>query len=336
MANRYGTEGNDIIDGTFVADIIGAYGGNDVLRGFAGDDLIFAGADDDWMDGGQGADSLYGLSGFDTASYESATGGVLIRLEGGLCQNGAAQGDRLYDVEKVIGSNLGDSLYGADGFAETLLGGAGDDQVVGSTGADDLRGGAGLDTLSYLLSDSGVNVNLATNGASGGDAQGDTIGGFERLSGSYFADTLTGSGGDNLLFGALGDDTIRGGGGKDVIVGGGGRDLMRGGAAADLFLFTASADSGTGAATRDVIEDFSRSQGDQIKIDIFAPVGTPGFPQPFDFVGGDAFTAARQVRFVQQNGDTIVQVNVTGDGGAELAIQINGLINLQASDFLLG
>ena len=336
MANRYGTEGNDVIDGTFVADIIGAYGGDDVLRGFSGDDLIFAGADDDWMDGGQGADSLYGLSGFDTASYLSATGGVLIRLEGVLCQNGAAQGDRLYDVEKVIGSDFNDSLYGADGFAETLLGGEGDDLVVGSTGADDLRGGAGLDTLNYVFSESGVSVNLATNSASGGDAQGDTIGGFERLNGSYFADTLAGSGVDNLMFGALGDDTIRGGGGKDIIAGGGGRDLMWGGAAADLFLFTSSADSGTGAATRDVIEDFSRSQGDQIKIDIFDPAGTPGFPQPFDFVGGEAFSSERQVRFVHQNGDTIVQVNVTGDGGAEFAIEIDGLVNLQALDFLLG
>ena len=63
MANRYGTEGNDIIDGTFVADIIGAYGGNDVLRGFAGDDLIFAGADDDWMDGGSSGITVRSLVG---------------------------------------------------------------------------------------------------------------------------------------------------------------------------------------------------------------------------------------------------------------------------------
>ena len=336
MANRYGTEGNDTIDGTFVDDIIGAYGGNDILRGFQGNDLIFAGADDDWMDGGAGADTLYGLSGFDTASYESATSGVVVRLDGNACQNGVAQGDRLYDVEKLIGSSFGDQLHGADSVADTLLGGNGDDTVFGSTGADDLRGGGGVDMLSYLLSDAGVTVNLATNAASGGDAQGDTIGGFERLSGSGFADTLVGSGADNLLFSAGGNDTVRGGGGKDIIAGGTGRDLLWGGAAGDEFIYSSEQDSGTTAATRDVLNDFSRNQGDKIRIDIHDPIGTPGFPAPLEFIGQGAFSAERQVRFVHQNGDTIVQVNVSGDGGAELAIELNGIVNLQAADFILG
>ena len=73
MANRYGTEGNDVIDGSIFGDNIAGYGGDDVLRGLSGDDIIYAGGDDDWMDGGSGADTLYGLSGFDTASYELRT-----------------------------------------------------------------------------------------------------------------------------------------------------------------------------------------------------------------------------------------------------------------------
>ena len=102
MANRYGTEGNDVIDGSIFGDNIAGYGGDDVLRGLSGDDTIYAGGDDDWMDGGSGADTLYGLSGFDTASYELAPSGVTIHLDGALCQNGFAQGDKLYSVEKVI------------------------------------------------------------------------------------------------------------------------------------------------------------------------------------------------------------------------------------------
>ena len=35
-----------------------------------------------------------------------------------------AQGDKLYSVEKVIGSAFNDYLYGLDGFAETMIGGA--------------------------------------------------------------------------------------------------------------------------------------------------------------------------------------------------------------------
>ena len=87
------------------------------------------------MDGGSGADTLFGLSGFDTASYELATSGVSIRLDGALCQWGIAEGDKLYSVEKVIGSDFSDNLYGLDDFAEAMLGGTGDDIVYGSTGA---------------------------------------------------------------------------------------------------------------------------------------------------------------------------------------------------------
>jgi len=88
MANRYGTEGNDVLDGTFMTDNIAGYGGDDILRGFAGGDVLWGGVDNDWMDGGAGGNALYGLSGFDTASYELATSGVLIRPEGASCQNG--------------------------------------------------------------------------------------------------------------------------------------------------------------------------------------------------------------------------------------------------------
>jgi len=336
MANRYGTEGNDILDGTFMADNIAGYGGNDILRGFGGHDTLWGGYGDDWMDGGAGADTFYGLSGFDTVSYEAATGGVIIALDGVLCQNGIAQGDRLYSVEKVVGSAYNDQLFGLDGTAETLLGGDGDDIVIGSTGADTLRGGAGKDALNYLLSEAGVTVNLAINFASGGDAQGDSIGGFERVTGSSFADTLTGNDAGNILSGALGNDALRGAGGADLIAGGGGRDLMWGGSGGDIFLFSSAGDSGTTAATRDVLQDFSRSQGDRIEIDIESAVGTPGLPDPFEFVGQSAFSDERQVRFVQQGGDTIVQVNLTGNDGAELTIQIEGVVNLQASDFILG
>ncbi|MGE3738015.1 MAG: calcium-binding protein [Geminicoccaceae bacterium] len=336
MANRYGTEGDDVLDGTFVADNIAGYGGNDLLRGFAGNDVLWGGYGDDRMDGGPSADTFYGLSGFDAATYEYATSGVIIRLDGAVCQNGVAQGDKLYSVEEVVGSSFNDQLFGLDGFAETLRGGDGDDTVLGSTGADDLRGGAGSDTLAYVLSDSGVAVNLATSTASGGDAQGDTIAGFEHLSGGYGNDTLVGNNIANRLSGGAGNDTLRGGGGADVIGGGIGRDQMWGGSGADTFFFSSPSDSGTTAATRDRIMDFSRSQGDRIDLGIDDWTGTPGIPNPFEFRGQNGFTDERQVRFVHQDGDTIVQVNLSGASGAELAIQIEGIVNLQASDFILG
>lgn len=53
-------------------------------------------------------------------------------------------------------------------------------------------------------------------------------------------------------------------------------------------------------------------------------------------MGQSTFSDERQVRFVQQGGDTVVQINLTGNDGAELTIQIEGVANLQASDFILG
>ena len=115
MANRYGTEGDDVLDGTFVADNIAGYAGDDVLRGFAGDDTLWAAPT--MMDGRRlGADTLYGLSGFDTASYEFASSGVIVRLDGGLCQNGFAQGDRLYSVDEGDRLRYIDQLFGLDGW----------------------------------------------------------------------------------------------------------------------------------------------------------------------------------------------------------------------------
>jgi len=87
-----------------------------------------------------------------------------------------------------------------------------------------LIGGTGTDTLTYKGSDAGVTVNLATGAASGGDAQGDTISGFENLIGSANDDNLTGDGNANTLDGRGGDDVLIGGAGADVLDGGSGTD----------------------------------------------------------------------------------------------------------------
>jgi hypothetical protein len=42
-----------------------------------------------------------------------------------------------------------------------------------------------------------------------------------------------------------------------------------------------------------------------------------------------------QVRYFHSGGDTIVQVNHVGPAGADLEIQIEGIVNLNGSDFIL-
>jgi glucose/arabinose dehydrogenase len=118
-----------------------------------------------------------------------------------------------------------DVLRGLSGN-DLLFGGSGNDRLDGGTGADTLIGGPGMDTADYSLSSTAVNVNLLTGLGSGGDAQGDILGGIESLIGSTHDDVLTGDNATNTLDGRSGDDTLKGGAGNDTIEGSGGIDTI--------------------------------------------------------------------------------------------------------------
>src|SRR3546814_16071348 len=62
---------------------------------------------------------------------------------------GEAEGDRLFGLETVIGSNYADSITGSDDVlaGDTLYGRGGDDLLVGGAGDDHLDGGSGNDLL---------------------------------------------------------------------------------------------------------------------------------------------------------------------------------------------
>ena len=60
-----------------------------------------------------------------------------------------------------------------------------------------------------------------------------------------------------------------------------------------------------------------------------------GAHQSFRFIGKGAFTDAGQLRWFQQNGDTIIEGNTTdATPGPELRIVLDPLVNLQAADFI--
>ncbi len=184
-----GTSGNDILEGTIESELI---------LGFAGNDLII---------GNGGADTLDGGADVDTVTYLFSASGVNVDLATGTSSGGDAENNSLIDIERILGSN----------FADNLIGDAQDNLIEGNKGADTLEGGAGIDVLSYRSSKSGVSVNLGTETAAGGDAEGDIFSGFERLFGSDFADNLIGDAQDNLIEGNDGADTLEGGAGKDIL-----------------------------------------------------------------------------------------------------------------------
>ena len=163
-----------------------------------------------------------------------------------------AQDGSSWGVYAKVFSSRGQILEGGAGN-DSLIGDAGDDLIAGGAGADVLSGGDGIDTLSYAGSSAGVTVDLAIGTAAGGDAAGDTISGFENLTGSALADTLTGDAGDNILIGGAGADTLAGGAGDDVIEGGAGNDALTGGAGIDDLEGGTGDDLLTGGADDDVI-----------------------------------------------------------------------------------
>ena len=137
--------------------------------------------------------------------------GVAVSLALGTGFGGDAEGDRLFNIENLTGSNFNDTLEG-------------------NAGNNVLAGGAGIDTVSYANATSGANgqgvtVNLALTTAQNTIRAGtDTLSGFENLTGSQFNDTLTGTSGNNVLTGLAGNDRLDGGAGADRMLGGTGND----------------------------------------------------------------------------------------------------------------
>ena len=146
----------------------------------------------------------------------------------------------------ITGDSSSNKLDGRGGD-DTINGGAGNDLIIGGAGEDTLDGGAGEDdTLSYENDTAGVTVSLAASTASGGNAAGDTIKGFENITGGEGGDTLTG---DNKA------NELTGGEGVDILIGNPGRDTLTGGAGNDCFIVDAR---GTMAGDYETITDFNK------------------------------------------------------------------------------
>ena len=127
------------------------------------------------------------------------------------------------------------TLTGQDN-RDRITGTAANDTLSGGLLGDTLEGGDGVDLLDYRGSADGVTVDIGANTASGGDAEGDVISGFESVFGSRNADNLTGADGGGWLHGWQGNDTLTGGNGRDRIEGQDGDDVLTGGEGTD-FLF---------------------------------------------------------------------------------------------------
>lgn len=225
-----------VIDGLGGNDTITLTDGVDVfaqLDGGTGDDIIVGAAGNDYLTGGAGNDSLDGKGGTNTVSYADAPKGATVNLTTNKAtKDGYGTSDTLLNIQNVEGSQYRDIITGnsqknfidaGDGNDDIFAGGD-DDVLLGGAGRDLLNGGEGVDTTTYLTSPGGVNVNLRTGVAFGGDAEGDKLTSVENVHATVFDDVLVGNSSDNSLGGYDGDDKLEGGAGADLLDGGAGND----------------------------------------------------------------------------------------------------------------
>ena len=245
IENIWGSSYSDELIGNHVSNMLFGRNGNDQISGGLGNDSIWGDAGADRLMGGSGRDMVFGGS----------------------------------DDDYLQGDSGNDTLMGHAGD-DLLYGGSGNDILEGGMGADELDGGSGSDTAAYTMSEDGVTINLAyaydtsprTVGASGGDAEGDTLMDIENVRGSMDDDMLTGDGEKNTLYGNQGDDELMGGGGDDMLRGGKGDDELEGGDGDDTIRGDKGDDTLTGDDGDDIfhlmegdgddtIEDFESGRG---------------------------------------------------------------------------
>lgn len=333
--NVYASHNDDTITGNDARNILFGYDGNDVMFGMAGDDV---------MRGGQGADTLDGGDGVDWLRYLGSEEGVTVDLtlddQGHHSASGGdAEGDVLSGFENIQGSDHGDTLTGsADknyilGFDgdDMIDGGASNDTIRGGEGADTLEGGAGADVLQYTGSSAGVTVDLTETAsglqtASGGDAEGDVISGFEHVYATNHDDNLTGDDGRNFLYGYDGEDSLNGGDGKDV---------LRGGADADSFVFDTTPDAGNYDRIIDFVSGEDTMVLDSAVFDGLAR-GTLDADLFVANAGGTAETVEHRVIYDTDSGMVYYDSDGSGDGESVAFAHLTSLPMIGADDFLIG
>ncbi len=175
-----GFNGNDILSGSGGRDLIVGDNGDDALQGGAGLDLLIGGSGNDSLGGGSEDDDLVGGSGND--SIVGAGGSdFLIGMDGDNLLDGGADNDLLigltpassavdplypYEVD-TLSTNIRSSFTVTDSQAnrilknfldnaggiessDSLMGGTGDDTLIGDAG-DTLAGGGGSDVFQSVL-----------------------------------------------------------------------------------------------------------------------------------------------------------------------------------------
>ncbi|MGL4490154.1 MAG: beta strand repeat-containing protein [Rhizobiaceae bacterium] len=347
-----GATGADGLHGRQSVDTLNGGGGNDTVEGFGGADLLYGGdgtdivnggADADNLWGGAGADQHTGGDGLDFARYDDANhGNLIIRLDAANLNTGAAAGDTYAaDIEGLVGGTGNDTvvgnasanyLYGSggddyifgQGGADSLVGGSGTNQLYGGVGADSHVGGTGIDYARYDDANHGnLTIRLDVPSLNTGAAAGDSYTGIEGVVGGLGNDVIVGNAANNYIFG---------GGGADYINGLTGSDYLSGGAGADRFAFSSALNASTNV---DRIADFASGVDDfNLAKAIFASIGATLDATELR-LGIAAADANDYLIYNSTNGQLFYDANGNAAGGQTLFATVAVGTVLNTADFVM-
>jgi len=199
-----GGDGDDTFNGDDGSDYFYAEPGNDTQNGGGGDDQFYY---------GPGADAMSGGAGYDYVYFYDASADLSLTQDGAANDGAAGEGDNVgSDIEGLLGGSGNDTIVGG-AISNYVDGGDGNDLISGGAGSDNLYGGSGNDVVN-------------------GDGGGDSVGGGngdDVVNGGADGDDLNASSGTDVLNGDDGSDRFQAGGsgdGPDTFNGGAGHDTV--------------------------------------------------------------------------------------------------------------
>jgi Ca2+-binding RTX toxin-like protein len=373
MADIFGTDSSETLNGTSGNDNIYGRGGNDTLYGNGGNDRLDGGTGDDGLSGGSGNDILIGGDGVNDLVGGSGADVFTMspRTAGGFSDD--LIWDFTFDVDQVDVSAWGvsdfsqiEALLQFDSFGDATLDAyyAGQDHWLtfnnvdprdlissdfvyadpaaitanGTTLDDVMFGSRNDDVLNGAAGNDTLLGGIGNDRLLGSSGNDDLIGGDgnDSIGGGSESDYLEGDAGNDALNGGSGRDFLYGDSGNDSLRGGSGTDDLYGGSGADRFVFDDGEFGGMSRSTADYIGDFSRAEGDKIDLRLVdANAGVAG-DQAFSFIGSQQFSGvAGQLRYHISDGDTFIEGDINGDGVADFVIFSEVALNMQATDFVL-
>ena len=163
-------------------------------------DVFVSNGDANFFDGGDG---------FDWVDYSLSPEEITLDLERADAQmsKGNARGDRLVNIEGVIGSSFADMISGSSS-SNAIQGGVGDDSLYGLGGNDTLDGGYGNDLVDYRYSAIAVEVDADAWLVRRANGEIDLLRDIERVGGSEQNDIFIAGATSTEFNGNFGTDTV--------------------------------------------------------------------------------------------------------------------------------